>query len=59
MLPHNSAWQPFTKSRTVNLPDALFEEYNCKSSINGGPLAESLTHWYHSTRMQVLYGSVP
>ena len=28
VLPHNAAWQPFVKSRTINLPDALFEEYN-------------------------------
>ena len=37
VLPHNAAWQPFVKSRTINLPDALFEEYNreCGAHLAG------------------------
>ena len=37
VLPPTPAWAPFTKTRTVLLPDRLFEEHDCEH-------AESHTH---------------
>lgn len=30
VLPPTPAWAPFTKTRTVLLPDRLFEEHDCE-----------------------------